>query len=223
MSGPIWLSWSFAGLMAICVLYHGARLVTARLGARTNGSDIDLAHLALCPLMVAMLLVSAGTHLGPAWAVVVVAAMGWFILRGLRAVVADDADAMMPPAQQVLMCSAMLFMLVVAGRPVSAMTMVTGGMNMPGMPVGGHVSDHLVASTSSVAVTSWVFIGLLGLVAARHARQLKTAASSHRPKTLPARADLSQRAGAVLIGPGLHLGGQLAMSATMIYMLVLMA
>lgn len=137
--------------------------------------------------------------------------------------VADDANTMMLPAQQVLMCSAMLFMLVVAGKPASAMTMVTGGMNMSGMPASGNVRDHLVASTSSVALTSWLFMGLLGLVAVRHARQLKTAVTSRRRWPLHAREDLSQRAGALFVGPGLHLGAQLAMSATMIYILVLMA
>jgi hypothetical protein len=80
----------------------------------------------------------------------------------------------------------------------------------------------MVGSTSSVAVTSFVLVGVLGLVAARHARQLGVAVASQLAWPWLRRLDLRQRAGRLLLAPGLSLGGQLAMSGTMIYMLVLM-
>jgi hypothetical protein len=73
-------------------------------------------------------------------------------------------------------------------------------MVMPGMAMGGQVSPDLVGSTASVAVISLVLVGLLCMVAARHARQLRAAVATQR----------------------LSLGCQLAMSGTMIYLLALM-
>ena len=224
MSGPIWLNWPFAGVMVIFALYHGVRLVTAGQRGRPNGYDIDLAHLLMCTAMAAMLVMTFGAHLATAWAVVVGVPTLWFILRAVMALVSGGAKAMMAPVQQVLMCAAMLFMLVVAGRPASApLSTASGGMNMPGMAVGGPVSHDMVTSTSSVAVTSLVFVGLLGLVAALHARQLRAAVTSHVAWPLNRRPDVRQRSGGLLLAPGLSLGSQLAMSATMIYMLALLA
>ena len=81
--------------------------------------------------------------------------------------------------QQLVMWAAMLFMLVVPGRAASAPTStIRGGMNMPGMAIEGQVSHNMVGSTSLVAVTSLVFVGLLAIVAAQHARRLRTAATS---------------------------------------------
>src|ERR1035437_5280096 len=179
VSGPIWLNWPFAGVMVIFALYHGVRLVTAGQRGRPNGYDIDLAHLLMCTAMAAMLVMTFGAHLATAWAVVVGVPTLWFILGAVRALVSGGARATMAPAQQVLMCAAMLFMLVVVGRAASAPTsMATGGMNMPGMAIEGQVGHSMVGSTPSVAVISLVFVGLLGLVAALHTRQLRAAATS---------------------------------------------
>jgi hypothetical protein len=91
------------------------------------------------------------------------------------------------------------------------------------MAMNTHISHHMIGSTWSVAVTSLVLAGILGLVAARHARQLRVALASQLAWPLHSRLLLRQRAGALLLAPGLSPGGQLAMSGTMIYMLVLMA
>jgi len=224
VSGPNWLNWPLAGLMVICALYHAGRLVTAGQRGRTNGYDIDLAHLVMCTAMAAMLIMTFGAHLAAVWAVVVGVPTLWFILRVLRALVSRRPRAMMAPVQQVLMCAAMLFMLVAAGRAASGPElMITPGMQMPGMASDSNASHAMIGSTSSVAVTSLVFVGLLGLVAALHARQLRVATTSHLAWPLRSRLDAGQHTGGLLLAPGLRLGGQLAMSGTMIYMLVLLA
>jgi len=111
--------------------------------------------------------------------------------------------------QQVPMFAAMLFMLVVVGSSASAASAAsrvvtdgtaTAGMAMPGMTMGGQVSPDLGGSTWSVAVTALVLVGVLCLVAVRHARQLRAAVATQR----------------------ISLGCQLAMSGTMIYLLALM-
>jgi len=153
VSGPIWLNWPFAGVMVIFALYHGVRLVTAGQRGRPNGYDIDLAHLLMCTAMAAMLVMTFGAHLATAWAVVVGVPTLWFILRAVMALVSGGAKAMMAPVQQVLMCAAMLFMLVVAGRPASApLSTASGGMNMPGMAVGGPVSHDIVGGRDLTGV-----------------------------------------------------------------------
>ena len=230
MSGPIWLNGPFAALMIILALCHTGRLVTARRRGRTNGYDVDLTHLVICTAMAAMLVTTFGAHLATAWSIVIGVPTLWFILRALRTLPSGDARALMQPVQQLLMCAAMLFMLTAASRSSSAPRwMGTDGMARPGMAMDGHLSHDLVASISSTAVASLVLAGLLGLVAVGHTRQLRVAVASQLAWPLPgkwpipSKLDSRQLVGGLLLAPGLSLGSQLAMSGTMIYMLVLMA
>lgn len=245
MVGPIWLSWPFAGLMVISALYHAGRLVAARQSGRTHGYDDDLTHLVMSAAMAAMLVTSFGSHLAMAWSVVIGVPTLWFVLRaamalasGGRSLLSGGARALIQPLQHVPMCAATLFMLVVAGRSASTVAPMAmdgtamPGLAMPGMATGGDISQHLGGSTPSVAATSLVLVGVLCLVAARHAGQLRVAVATQHAWSMPGRGDLQQPAGGVflqqrasglVLAPGLSLGCQLAMSATMIYMLVLMA
>ena len=189
-----------------------------------HGYDDDLAHLVMSTAMAAMLVISFSAHIAMAWGVVIGVPLVWFILRacrvltsGGRSMTSGGARAVIQPMQQVPMFAAMLFMLVVVGSSASAAPaasaasrvvtdgtatagMAMPGMTMPGMTMGGQVSPDLGGSTWSVAVTSLVLVGVLCLVAVRHARQLRAAVATQR----------------------ISLGCQLAMSGTMIYLLALM-
>ena len=184
-----------------------------------HGYDDDLAHLVMSTAMAAMLVISFSAHIAMAWGVVIGVPLVWFILRacrvltsGGRSMTSGGARAVIQPMQQVPMFAAMLFMLVVVGSSASAAPAAsaasrvvtdgtaTAGMAMPGMTMGGQVSPDLGGSTWSVAVTSLVLVGVLCLVAVRHARQLRAAVATQR----------------------ISLGCQLAMSGTMIYLLALM-
>src|ERR1019366_10234378 len=66
MSGPNWLSWPLAGLMVISALYHAVRLLAAGRRGRTNGYDVDLAHLVMCAAMAAMLVMTVDATLATA-------------------------------------------------------------------------------------------------------------------------------------------------------------
>jgi hypothetical protein len=172
--------------------------------------------------MAAMLVITFGPHLASAWSVVVGAPTLWFILRALRDLTSSDPRALKQPVQQVLMCAAMLFMLVMAGRSASASRWtVTDRTDMPGIAMDSH-SPNMVGSAASLAVTSFVLVGVLVLVAVRDTRHRIVAATSQLARPMDRRLDLRQRARALLLAPGLRLGSQLAMSCTMIYMLVLM-
>lgn len=184
-----------------------------------HGYHDDLAHLVMSTAMAAMLVISFSAHIAMAWGVVIGVPLVWFILRagrvltaGGRSMTSGGARAVIQPMQQVPMFAAMLFMLVVVGSSASAAPAAsaasrvvtdgtaTAGMAMPGMTMGGQVSPDLGGSTWSVAVTSLVLVGVLCLVAVRHARQLRAAVATQR----------------------ISLGCQLAMSGTMIYLLALM-
>jgi hypothetical protein len=224
MSGPNWLSWPLAGLMVISALYHAVRLLAAGRRGRTNGYDVDLAHLVMCAAMAAMLVMTVDATFATACAVALGVPTVWFVHRALGALLSDGTRGMIWPVQQLLMCAAMLFMLVVPGGAVSAPTsMATAGMNMPGMTVQGQVSHEMVGSTSLVALTSLIFVGLLAVVAAQHARRLRAAATAHVAWPLYAGLDGPRNPGGLLLAPGLSLGSQVAMSGTMIYMLILLA
>jgi DNA-binding transcriptional LysR family regulator len=140
---------------------------------------------------------------------------------GRRLLRVTGARTLEQPVQQALMCVATLFMLVVAGLSAWApVRIATDGM-APDMAMGGQVC-HDLAGSSPVVVTSLVLVVLLGLVAAQHARRLRLMVASRRTWPPRSTADLPARSGGLLLAPGLSLGGQLAMSGTMIYMLVLM-
>lgn len=184
-----------------------------------HGYDDDLAHLVMSTAMAAMLVISFSAHIAMAWGVVIGVPLVWFILRAGRVLTSGDrsmtsggARAAIQPMQQVPMFAAMLFMLVVVGSSASAAPALsaasrvvtdgtaTAGMAMAGMTMGGQVSPDLGGSTWSVAMTALALVGVLCLVAVRHARQLRAAVATQR----------------------ISLGCQLAMSGTMIYLLALM-
>lgn len=228
MVGPIWLSWLLASLMLFSALYHAGRVLAAGQRGRglgfglgpthgpNHGYHDDLAHLVMSTAMAAMLVISFSARIAMAWGVVIGVPLVWFILRagrvltsGGRSITSGGARAVIQPMQQAPMFAAMLFMLAVAGSSAptasAASGVVTDGvaapaMVMPGMTMGGQVSPDLGGSTWSVAVTSLVLVGVLCLVAVRHARQLRAAVATQR----------------------ISLGCQLAMSGTMIYLLALM-
>lgn len=226
MLGPIWLNWPLAGLMAISALCHGGRLVLPREHAGTHRYDIDLTHLLTSGAMAAMLVMTLGVHLATAVAVLVGVPTLWFILstlRALRAPTPEGTGAFIQPGKQVLTGAAMLFMLLVAGRPAAAPTgMAMAGVDMPGMTVGGQLSHGLASASSSLGVASLALVGGLALVATRHARQLRVAVATHPGVPRLAGPDLRRRASGLLLAPELSLGCQLAMSGTMIYLLVQM-
>lgn len=250
MLGPIWLNWFFASLMIFSALFHvgrlmSARLVPARPDGRAHRHDDDLTHLVMSSSMAAMLVISFGAQVAIVWSVIIGVPTLWFILRAVRALTSGVGSqtsggtrtrAPIQPLQQVSMCAAMLFMFVVAGASTSAAPALAAPSTLAapaapaavveGMVMGGghasHASPALDGSISSVAVTSLVFVVVLCLVAARHVRDLRVAVATKRAWPMRVGPDLRQRAGGLVLAPGLSLGCQLAMSATMIYMLVLM-
>jgi Domain of unknown function (DUF5134) len=223
MAGPIWLNWIFAALMTLAALFHAGRLLAASQRGQHRGYDGDLTDLVMSSAMAALLVINFGAHMPMTLALSIGLPTLWLILRALRAIAAKPpprriSRALTPATQQLPMYAAMLFMLLVSGR--SASTTPTEAMG--GMTMGGPLSQGLGGSTPLVTLTTVVFVGVLGLVAAGHARQLRGAIATQRAWPLPDRSDRRKVIGELVLAPGPSLLCQLAMSGTMIYMLVLM-
>jgi Domain of unknown function (DUF5134) len=206
VTGPEWLSWPFAALMAASAVFHAARLVAARRAARPHRYDVDLTHLVMSGAMAVMLVLPVGSRQATTWSLVIAVPAGWFAARTVAAARVEGVRALGGPARQLVMSAAMLFMLLAGGgSAATAATMHMSGMDMAGMAMPG--SDQ--ATWSSVSLASAVLVAVLGLVAGYYARELRVAVGVPRD-------------GSWLLSRGPSLGCRLAMTSAMGYMLVLM-
>ncbi len=222
MTGPVWLSWPLAALMAGSALYHVARLVTARHLGVPRRYDGDATHLVMSLAMAAMLVVPLSAGSAAAGFAVLLVPAAWFARGTLHALV--QARSIGQPARQLAMGAAMLFMLGVSAGPASAatgsgphagMAGMHGMAGLPGSAAGGGLLGGVTWSVGSTAVGLLV---VLALVAAVQARELQVAVAGR-----PAGLDRAPGHSAQLLlarGPGLAC--QLAMSVAMAYMLALM-
>ena len=206
MTGPVWLSWPLAALMAASAVFHAARLVAARRAARPHHYDVDLTHLVMSAVMAVMLVLPVGSRQATTWSLVIAVPAGWFAARTVAAAQVRGLRALAGPARQLVMSAAMLFMLLVGvSSPASAATTGMDAMDMSGMDT----SDPASAGWSSVSVASAAFVAALGLVAGYYARELGVAVGVHRD-------------GSWLLSRRPSLGCRLAMTSAMGYMLLLM-
>ena len=206
MTGPVWLSWPFAALMAASAVFHAARLVAARRAARPHRYDVDLTHLVMSGVMAVMLVLPVGSRQATTWSLVIAVPAGWFAARTVAAAQAGGFRALAGPARQLVMSAAMLFMLLVGvSSTASAATTGMNGMDMSGMDMSGPGSGRLVLR-----------VGRLG--------GLRRGAGPGR-RVLRARAEGAagvHRDGSWLLSRRPSLGCRLAMTSAMGYMLLLM-
>lgn len=194
MTGPAWLSEALAAVMIAVALYHAARL--ARLRRRSTHPDIDLTHLAMGVAMALMLVATLSARSSLGWALAFAVPTVWFTWRSMQTFVFDGARALTRHLPHALVCGAMVYvLLVLSGAGAAGADSTT----MPGMDMG---------SSGPSSATQWSFLAIPLLivmcgVAALNATQLRraTAAGHHIPAATN--------------------GCQLAMSTTMIYMLVM--
>lgn len=221
MTGPVWLSWPLAALMAGSALYHVARLVTARHLGVPRRYDGDATHLVMSLAMAAMLVVPLSAGSAAAGFAVLLVPAAWFARGTLHALL--QARSIGQPARQLAMGAAMLFMLGVSAGPASAatgsgphagMAGMHGMAGMPGSAAGGGLLGGVTWSVGSTAVGLLV---VLAVVAAVQARELQVAVAG-RPALDRAPGHSAQ----LLLARGPGLACQLAMSVAMAYMLALM-
>jgi hypothetical protein len=199
MSGASWLRWSLAVLMAAIALYHVVRLVAAHRRRHYGEADVDLTHAAMGSAMAMMLVGAVSLRTSQLWAAGFAGIAAWFVLRTLLGYVRAGAGAVMPPLRQSVLSGAMLLMLLAATTPAAG---GAGSTLMRGMAMSdAGASDR----------------GLLFLVAAVVAIVAIGTAAGLAPRSRQAAASDGT------LAPRMTAACQLAMNATTVYMLLLMA
>jgi hypothetical protein len=242
MRGPSWLAGILAVLMIATAAYCASRLVIARARRRADERDVDLVHTVMGMAMAGMLVSWLNPLPDRVWAVMFGAATGWFGWRAWRGrrVRAAAGDGRPPHGHHVphlVMCGAMVYMLLAAGA-------VAAGTH-PGMAVGGPPAAGrfpllaLVLAVFMVGYVMWQADRLPALARAATGHPgasvpvtslaLGTtaggglasppAAASPGP---PAKPGLPASPGPRVLSPRLAACCQIAMAATMGYMLILM-
>ena len=237
MTGPSWLAGILAVMMIATAAYCASRLIIARAHRRHDERDVNLVHTVMGVAMAGMLESWLIPLPDAVWAVMFGAGTGWFgwrAWRGRRG--GTDVTGADPPPHRhhvphLVMCGAMVYMLLAAGAVTSA---TDPGMAMGGPPAAGRFPLlALVLAVFMVGYVMWqadrlpalaragtghpgsrvpaTALALSATAGARPASQ--AAASTSGLPASPARRPLSPRLAACC---------QIAMAATMGYMLILM-
>lgn len=223
MTGPAWLMWALAAVMAAIAAYEVGRLSVSAATGRPAERDVDAFHLAMGVSMAGMLTDHLSPFAAQAWAVVFGGMAMWFACRVPWAVAAhtNASPSLAHRLTHVVSSLAMVYMLLAvpagyyAGAAMRAMS--AGGTRLPAL---------------SVVLAFLLLAGAVG-----HAGKARRAVRALAP-ALAARPvrDASAPAGAVatcqvapsatvagtFLGPGLASACEVAMGLVMAYMLLSM-
>ncbi|MDP9241181.1 MAG: DUF5134 domain-containing protein [Actinomycetota bacterium] len=204
MNGPAWLIDGLAVLMVATAPYCAGRLVASRLRPARTEFDVDLMHLVMGLAMAGMLLVALDYRWNLALGVAFAAWLGWFAVHGIRAVADRRARrwAVGDHPQHLLASGAMVYMLVGMPAPAAATDRSMAGMHdMAGMHNVAGMSGS--GASSHPPLLALVLAGALLCYAVRNVGQIAVGRRAPGEKT-----------------PRLTLSCQLAMAATMGYLLL---
>lgn len=237
MSGPFWLAGILAALMLATAAYCATRLIIARTHRRRDERDVDLVHTVMGVAMAGMLVSWLNPLPDGVWAVVFGAGTGWFgwrAWRGRRGRAEVTASGQPPHRHHVphlVMCGAMVYMLLAAG---AVATTTHPGIAMGGPAAAGHFPLlALVLAVFMVGYVMWQADRLPALAQASTERPgspvpvttlaLRTTADA-KPASQPAatRPDPAPSPAPRVLSPRLAACCQIAMAATMGYMLILL-
>jgi hypothetical protein len=218
MTGPSWLTGTFAAIVILAGAYSASRLAISRLRGRPTEFDADALHAVMGAAMAGMLVPRLSVLPDVAWMVIFGIAAAWF---GWRAVRTWSSAAASPPsrhpAPHLIECAAMLYMLlpVHGSHPAYAgARMGMAGMGASVGPAGGFPALAIVLALFMLGYIVWTTDRLASLARAR------TAAAG--PGRNPAPVRRGGQDGRPALAPGLAACGKLAMSIAMGYMLILM-
>ena len=245
VAGPSWLAGTFAAVMILSGAYSASRLAVGSLRGRATEFDADALHAVMGVAMAGMLVPRLSVLPHSAWAVVFgigAAWFGWHAVR-LRRVGACGSSRCRFPVPHLIECAAMLYMLLpVHGLqpPHRGAGMARPGMGASGGPATSFPALAAVLALFMVGYIVWTTDRLTTLARAKTAaagtgrdqkdhRSAAVPAAAPRhdagpaPST-PAAAQIQHRgqAGGPVLAPKLAACGELAMSITMGYMLILM-
>ena len=248
MRGPSWLAGILAALMIATAAYCASRVVIARARRRADERDVDLVHTVMGVAMAGMLVSWLNPLPDQVWAVMFGAAAGWFgwrAWRGRRVRVAAGGGR---PSHghhvpHLVMCGAMVYMLLAAGAVAAVASGTHPGMAVGGPPAAGRFPLlALIPAVFMVGYVMWQADRLPALARAATGRPrasvpvaslafsttagggLASQPAAAKPDVpdLPARPDLPASPAPRALSPRLAACCQIAMAATMGYMLILM-
>jgi len=207
MSGPAWLSSTFAALMAATSLFHAGRIPLARVLRRRTEYDVDLTHAAMGATMAAMLVGTLSPGAAGILAVGATVPTLWFGWRSVRLCALADTSAAGHRAMQAVTSGAMVYMLVGIALIGSTSAMHHAMTGMAGL---GQTSSFAANSLRLFAAMLAVPMLAVVVFTARRLRQQITV----RPTAASPEARV--------LAPVLSVGCQFAMSVVTTYMLVVM-
>jgi len=168
-AGPHWLDDAVLGVVAAVALYCGAHLVHAMAKRRRRGRDVDVIHLAMAASMAGMLLGLHDAGWTALWAVVFLAATGWFAARAVTDHrIARSAGAPTRASVSHLLASVVMLYMVLVGwwdATASGALGVHGGaaggmaMTPAGAPLAGTVLAALLVLDATVAAVPLILAG----------------------------------------------------------------
>jgi Domain of unknown function (DUF5134) len=220
MGSPAWLTGSFAVLMLTVAAYCAGRLIVARRWDRPTELDTDAGHVLMGLAMAGMLVARLRVLPPAAWEALFALAAAWYAWRLFRSRrrATTSPWRCLHPAPHLVECTAMLYMLPLAGHGAAA-------------AVGAMTASAAGSSFSALALVMALF--MFGYVV-RVADRLKSPAlalppigqrppADPRPTTSPAAgAPLADRPGRSCLAPRCAALCKIAMGLTMGYMLVVM-
>ncbi len=245
MTGPAWLAGCFAAIMALTAVTCAIRLAVARHRGRITELDADSLHMVMGTAMTWMLIPRLGPVPGRTWLGAFALAAAWFGQQAIRRHRGKlGTGTLCPwPLPHFVECIAMIYMLIPAA---SAQAAHSASADMPGMSGPGVSSSWpglaLILAIYILGYAVWTADRLArlsrsdaaGLVpsdtAGRPLRSTSTLTAARPGKSAQALitresavSQSSQLPGPQMLAPRLAACYKIAMSITMVYMLVLMA
>lgn len=227
MMPPTWLLDSFAAVMLVV-----AAVSAARLGAwwrfRTEGADVDAAHLLMAVAMAGMLASGLRTLPDGAWETVFAVATAWFAWRVVRDARAHGIRALAGGhcAPHLVHAAAMIYMF--AALPAGTAT-VGAGMSGMGAP---SLADPTLAFVFALILSAYCVWDIDQLSGRRYSLAVATSAGTRAGAgvagvagvagTAVTGAAVALPARGVLLSPAMTIGCRIAMGVTMAFMLVVM-
>jgi uncharacterized protein DUF5134 len=229
VSGPAWLTGSFAVLMVVIAAYCICRLAVARLRGRDTELDTDGLHVLMGAAMAGMLEPRLAAVPGVAWRAVFAAAAAWFAWQAIRPAGRAGCARCAHPAPHAVECAVMVYMLA----PVGSWPGGHGpGMTMPGLNQGataGNPALTLVLALFMLGYVLWATDRLARLSRAGAAAPRLSPAAVTVPAAAiaagepsPGAASLASPPGRAVLAPRLAACYKVAMGIAMGYMLVMM-
>jgi len=252
VGGQGWLADILAGVMIATTIYCITRIVVARVTRRPAEHDVDAVHAVMGVAMAGMLVASLKTLPADVWAAVFAAAAAWYAWQIVASYQASGAGSGQRAANaahrhhhlpHLAMCGAMVYMLLAAPSVMSSSNGSAGGMGMGGSPMGARFPFlALVLTLALVGFVVWDTDRLsrlprlapalalnprveAGLATARAGLPSAAGLGADLTEPLDGNEDSSEGDSggtAPPVMPRLALCCQIAMGATMAYMLVLM-